>query len=546
MKVFIKLLPFFSLSFLIFSSPLTLAQSLAAEPEQYAAIEDDAPPALTAPELTEGLARYLPSNSEAWFARYFMIKNAKHTIVTQYFIIDNDVMGKAFLGLLLQKLDEGVTVNLMVDRRGTKDLTNPFPFGHLKYLEALASHGATVKVFNPIGHTLTLHHLFDHLKYEALISDHQKLLIVDDRYFITGGRNISKDYLIDQTQHPGAYMDTDGVYDSPELAKAATDAFFYENYKGHGSVTTAATFNDESLTISDIIQDAQDAQDATTAIQEDIIRPIMEPKDASDELHAALAAIEDRMAHGSLNKTTMAKFPELLKYPCLYMTSSRFKNYQLFDKTSIKTPVMFLANSSALHTNDAQRPKKTEITDSLLDAIDSAKESIIIQNPYIVLTPRMHQALINASERGVKVTFLTNSPLSTDSLLTQAYFYHNRNDLLEEIRTLQIFAIREQKKLHAKVFVIDSDVTYIGSYNMDFISEQTNAEGSVKIVSQDFNKMAREQINDWIAKKTVKYSTTQGAEQIETIDQALGQDTRAKIREDEFLASLAQLVQERL
>lgn len=471
---------------------------------------------------TIGTARYLPSNSEAWFARYSLITNAKQKIITQYFIVDKDVMGMAFLGLLLEKLRAGVKVELMVDRRGTKKFSTG---ADERYLKLLVNHGATVRVFNPVLGTFAPDHFFDHLKAEALISDHQKLLIVDDRYFITGGRNISKDYLVDQSEHPGAYMDTDGVYDSPAIAKAATEAFYYET-----KVSTHTVLN-----------------------QNDTM--------AQDELSNAVFAIEDRMEHDSahLNFVTTTSYPELRDYNSLYLGPG-FRNYKVFDNSpglphgnpALSVPVKFLANSSALHQETPVFPQKTEIRDNVIDAINNARRDIIIQNPYIILTPRMHEALLKAARRQVHITFLTNSPLSTDSLLTQAYFYSHRNALLEEMNPgkeneyLEIHAINEKKKLHAKVFVIDDDITFIGSYNMDFISEQTNAEGSVKIVSQAFNTQVRNQIHSWINQHTILYTLKNGAEQIEHINTEYGSDTKTKIMEDEFLAGLATFFQEHL
>jgi hypothetical protein len=51
--------------------------------------------------------------------------------------------------------------------------------------------------------------------------------------------------------------------------------------------------------------------------------------------------------------------------------------------------------------------------------MDSAKSRIVIENPYVVLTEDMMKALEDASARGVKIEIITNSPLSTDSDVTQ-------------------------------------------------------------------------------------------------------------------------------
>ena len=61
--------------------------------------------------------RYMWRNDETWYARWKMLHEAKRTIDCTYFIIDQDVFGQAFLGMLAKKAREGVKIRLMCDWR---------------------------------------------------------------------------------------------------------------------------------------------------------------------------------------------------------------------------------------------------------------------------------------------------------------------------------------------------------------------------------------------------------------------------------------------
>jgi len=66
--------------------------------------------------------RLITNNNEAWYARWYMLNAARNTIDMTYFIFEKDAYGKAMLGLLMKKANEGVKIRLMIDARGSKAL----------------------------------------------------------------------------------------------------------------------------------------------------------------------------------------------------------------------------------------------------------------------------------------------------------------------------------------------------------------------------------------------------------------------------------------
>ena len=65
----------------------------------------------------------------------------------------------------------------------------------------------------------------------------------------------------------------------------------------------------------------------------------------------------------------------------------------------------------------------------ILDVINSANERVFIQNPYILLTKELREALQKAAARGVDITVITNSPMSNDMKLVGAAWPESRKFL---------------------------------------------------------------------------------------------------------------------
>ena len=71
--------------------------------------------------------------------------------------------------------------------------------------------------------------------------------------------------------------------------------------------------------------------------------------------------------------------------------------------------------------------------------------------------------------------------------------------------TCRIFVMKNSHKLHAKVFVFDRKISIVGTYNMDYVSQDINSEIVTVINSSDFAKICREKIMEDIQKYSVEY-----------------------------------------
>lgn len=110
------------------------------------------------------------------------ISNAKESIYISMYIFNNDTTGKIILNVLKDKAAQGVDVKLLLDGVGSYGLY----FNQLS-LKALREAGVHVLFFNPI--------LQNPLKNYLNLRNHRKIYIFDGRTVVSGGMNVSKEYL---------------------------------------------------------------------------------------------------------------------------------------------------------------------------------------------------------------------------------------------------------------------------------------------------------------------------------------------------------------
>jgi phosphatidylserine/phosphatidylglycerophosphate/cardiolipin synthase-like enzyme len=116
------------------------------------------------------------------------------------------------------------------------------------------------------------------------------------------------------------------------------------------------------------------------------------------------------------------------------------------------------------------------ITRSLIRLVRSAREEVFIQSPYLVLPEEAADILEEAAARGVKITVLTNSPLSSDNAMSQGVFLEQWPELLARVPGLRIYVAGDRHNLHSKLAVFDGRLALVGTYNLDPLSMALNSE----------------------------------------------------------------------
>jgi putative cardiolipin synthase len=101
----------------------------------------------------------------------------------------------------------------------------------------------------------------------------------------------------------------------------------------------------------------------------------------------------------------------------------------------------------------------------IAEILESAKESIVIESPYLVPSRPLRALLDRKRAEGVRVQIVTNSFRSTDGLLPYAGYLKYGRPLVRS--GVDIREYRGPDMLHAKSAVIDGRIAIIGSYNFD-------------------------------------------------------------------------------
>ncbi|HOT76554.1 MAG TPA: phosphatidylserine/phosphatidylglycerophosphate/cardiolipin synthase family protein, partial [Candidatus Wallbacteria bacterium] len=397
--------------------------------------------------------RLITNNNEAWYARWYMLNAARNTIDMTYFIFEKDAYGKAMLGLLMKKANEGVKIRLMIDARGSKALAKTF-MGQ-DYLQKLMTNpNVQIRVFNPMHKALPS--TFTNIR-NLIGSNHQKIIVVDGEISMTGGRNVSLNYFADPDDDPNVFRDTDVILKGSEIAGKMKEAFDEEFEALENFEISKDLFGNWSGKDKELIA-AEKAMDMWIKGMGPLNDPVLKEVNA-----------------------------ELFKYKKMV----NYQGYDPFENSHYAAVKLYGKHNFQQERND--------ITDNLVAFMDACTQEIIVQNPYVILTEKSRAALKRASDRGVKIIIHTNSPVSTDSILTQAFFLKDWKEVMKALPNARVFVFVGKNKLHAKVFVFDKTVSVVGTYNMDYMSEQINGEDVCAIKSAEFSKDCRDRIFEDIA-----------------------------------------------
>jgi cardiolipin synthase A/B len=126
-------------------------------------------------------------------------------------------------------------------------------------------------------------------------------------------------------------------------------------------------------------------------------------------------------------------------------------------------------------------------------AIQEAKKSITIQNPYFLPDPDARDALLAAVKRGVEVRIMIPETDATDAKLVSHASHHHYGTLLKG--GVRIFDY-EKTLLHQKVFTIDRAWSSIGSTNFDDRSFEINREVSLVVYDENIARQLEETFSE--------------------------------------------------
>ena len=131
-------------------------------------------------------------NGEQTFAHIFSaIEKATHTILVQFYIVNDDDLGRRLQQALISKAKQGIEVYFLYDEIGSVGLRT-------QYLTTMKKVGIQCSRFNPrnLKHRLQLN-----------FRNHRKLIVIDGEMCFIGGHNVGNEYL-GRTPNDDLWRDT--------------------------------------------------------------------------------------------------------------------------------------------------------------------------------------------------------------------------------------------------------------------------------------------------------------------------------------------------
>jgi putative cardiolipin synthase len=398
----------------------------------------------------------LETGVEALLARAWMVEQARESIEVQYFIWSTDNIGILAAEALLRAAERGVKVRVIVD-----DLLIDAPD---RSLLALARHpNIDIRIYNPkssVGVLLQQRLYNAATDFRGLNQRmHDKTFVVDGQMAITGGRNMAAEYFDYHTEYN--FRDRDVLLLGP--AAGAMRANFDAFWRSELSVPVEALYDGLGLMQKNVRVDDVAILDAYRELR-DYARS---PANFAPEVRAAIDAAP-------------ASFERLAR-------QIRWVDVEFVHDQPGKNERRFGLQGGG---------RSGEVLAQLLQG---AKQRVVIQSPYLVVSDEALALLRRLRERGVEVRISTNSLASTDNLPAFSGYRNQRRELLA--MGLRIFeykpapAVQAQLiqrltatprpapvfSLHAKTMVIDGRAVYIGTFNFDPRSQNLNTEVGVVV-----------------------------------------------------------------
>ena len=160
-------------------------------------------------------------------------------------------------------------------------------------------------------------------------------------------------------------------------------------------------------------------------------------------------------------------------------------------------PALTRTGNMNVQTNlGAPREQGDTLGASYLLAIDSAKESLLIEHAYFAPNKQLRAALKRAVARGVKVKVITNSDIIDSEVLLEATRIYAPELLDAGIEIYQY----QGAMIHSKLIVVDDHLSIIGSGNFDERTYFINDEINLHVLDKSFASAQRKMFNKDLAK----------------------------------------------
>ncbi|UCC15114.1 MAG: phospholipase D family protein [Gammaproteobacteria bacterium] len=358
---------------------------------------------------------------------------AENTIDAMYYLINADKAGLLCINSLIEAAERGVRVRLLLD----DILTGGYDRGLL----ALDAHpNIQIRMFNPFarrgGISRGLNFLGDFGRLNRRM--HNKAMITDNQVAIIGGRNIGDEYFA--AHEVANFGDMDVLALGPVVREISSMFDLYWNHRLAVPVNL-------------------------------VIEPPEEPFQEIAELRARIAVV--------LQGVDVARYErvvdEIRERERVHHDQLSWVPYDLVYDSPDKADKKLAAEAETM-------------IPPLRDTIMAGEKELMIVSPYFVPRSTM-DGFQQLRDRGMSVKIITNSMAANNHLVVHSGYAPSRKPLLK--MGAEIYEVRADAKvqgvektgvarsggtLHAKVFVVDREELFVGTFNWDPRSKNLNTE----------------------------------------------------------------------
>ena len=392
--------------------------------------------------------RLLPTGDFALDARLALARRAERSLDVQYYHLASDSVGLQFLRELRDAAKRGVRVRLLVDDLYTGSEDELFAsFATMPNVE--------VRLFNPlpsrggslVGRILYSAHEFSRINLRM----HNKLFVADNRFSVSGGRNVADEYFMRSNE--ANFIDMDVIAAGPIVRELSQ--VFDRYWNSALAYPIGAVIQALAPSIAATASE-QRFDELVNAAPPELLPGLSDPLGRTSvdyELSAGRIAMEYAVA------SVLADTP---------------------NKGALRNP------GDTLST----------VNRSVLEELATARQDVLIASPYFIPGRDGMERLREVIERKVRIHVVTNGVGATDEPLVHwRYARYRLNmlkmgvDLYEVSPTLEREVSRfgefglSFRRLHAKVAVFDTDRVFVGSMNFDPRSAWSNTESGLLIES---------------------------------------------------------------
>ena len=141
--------------------------------------------------------------------------------------------------------------------------------------------------------------------------------------------------------------------------------------------------------------------------------------------------------------------------------------------------------------NREPRVSNKIIRDFYIAAIDAAKDSIKLVNPYFTLTPSVHRAIKRAIKRGVDFQLMMS--IKSDIPLTPDCAFYNAHKLMK--KGARVWMYRPGFH-HSKIIMVDGKLCTVGSANLNARSLRFDFEENAVIIDKEITRQLNDMFED--------------------------------------------------